>query len=46
MSMFSNLRIGKRLGLGFGVTLLLIVGMAITGFVGAARLSADPRPQR
>lgn len=43
MGMFSNLRIGKRLGLGFGVTLLLIVGMAITGFVGAARLSAESK---
>ncbi len=43
MGMFSNLTIGKRLGLGFGVTLLLIVGMAVTGFVGAARLSAESR---
>ena len=43
MGMFSNLRIGKRLGLGFGVTLLLLVGMAATGFVGAARLSAESK---
>ncbi|MGE0350404.1 methyl-accepting chemotaxis protein [Hydrogenophaga sp.] len=43
MGVLSNLKIGKRLGLGFGVILLLIVGMAATGFVGAARLSAESR---
>lgn len=41
MSVLSNLKIGKRLGLGFGVLLLLIVGMAATGFVGAVKLYGE-----
>ena len=43
MRILSNIKIGKRLGLAFGALLLLIVGMAITGFVGAAKLSAESR---
>jgi methyl-accepting chemotaxis protein-1 (serine sensor receptor) len=43
MRIISNLKIGKRLGLGFGVMLLLIGGMAATGFVGAAKLFAEAK---
>ena len=43
MRILSSIKIGKRLGLAFGALLLLIVGMAITGFVGAAKLSAESR---
>ena len=41
MRIISNLKIGKRLGLGFSVMLLLIGGMAATGFLGAAKLFAE-----
>ncbi len=41
MNLTRNLKIGTRLGLGFGVLLMLIVGMAATGFVGAAKLFAE-----
>ncbi|HEX5738113.1 MAG TPA: MCP four helix bundle domain-containing protein, partial [Hydrogenophaga sp.] len=43
MRFLSNLKIGKRLGLGFGMMLLLIVSMAATGFVGAAKLFAEAK---
>jgi len=41
MNFTQNLKIGTRMSLGFGVMLLLIGGMAGSGFVGAARLFAE-----
>ena len=43
MSTLSNLRIGTRLGLGFGILLLFIAAMAATGFVGAAKLFEESK---
>ncbi|MDP2407894.1 MAG: methyl-accepting chemotaxis protein [Hydrogenophaga sp.] len=43
MSVFSNLKIGTRLGMGFGFLLLLIVGMAATGFMGAQKLFEESK---
>ena len=43
MNFTKNLRIGTRLVIGFGIMLLLILGMAGTGFVGAAKLFAGTK---
>jgi methyl-accepting chemotaxis protein-1 (serine sensor receptor) len=43
MHALKNLKIGTRLGLGFGALLLIIVGIAATGFVGAAHLFDEVR---
>ena len=39
MSFFTDLNIGKRLGLGYGVILLVVLLMSIAGFVGLAQIS-------
>ncbi|MDR7150771.1 methyl-accepting chemotaxis protein-1 (serine sensor receptor) [Hydrogenophaga palleronii] len=43
MNFTKSLRISTRLAIGFGTMLLLIVGMAATGFVGAAKLFAEAK---
>ena len=43
MNMLSNLKIGSRLALGFGVVLLLTAAMAAIGFFGAAKLFAESK---
>ncbi len=43
MGFVTSLRIGPRLGLSFGILLLLIVGMAATGFIGAVKLFEESK---
>ncbi|GAB3189798.1 methyl-accepting chemotaxis protein [Hydrogenophaga aquatica] len=43
MGFITSLRIGPRLGMAFGVLLMLIVGMAATGFIGAVKLFEESK---
>ncbi len=43
MGFITSLRIGPRLGFAFGVLLLLIAGMAATGFIGAVKLFEESK---
>lgn len=40
MNWFNNLKIGAKLGLGFGVVLFLLLGVGLTGYWGASSLSS------
>jgi methyl-accepting chemotaxis protein len=37
--MFKNMQIGKRLGLGFGIIIVLLIGIVITGYWGVNSMS-------
>src|SRR5512137_817401 len=37
--MFKNMQIGKRLGLGFGIIVMLLIGIVITGYWGVNSMS-------
>lgn len=43
MGFITRLRIGPRLGMAFGALLLLIAGMAATGFIGAVKLFEESK---
>ena len=41
MSWFSNLKIGKKLGLGFGIVILLVVGLGVFSLLQMSKLNAN-----
>ena len=41
MRFLANLKIGTRLGAGFGLMLLIVAAISATGFIGAAKLFAE-----